>query len=486
MSLVLAAGGGHAHLDFGGGIGSLALRVVLLAAVAGVTAFALLRGFVGEPSRFTRVAVTVVASSAATMQLLVSGGLNLPEQVVPLLLAALAAPVYLVLSRDERFAPAVGFGRRVAPLVFAAVAVLAAVQLGLAWLTGAGDVRTAIVLHTGVLLGLVALVWFAVAAPRGRRTTVALRVGAALLAMAMLAGTAQAVTLRRPEPTPGVANAVRLEVGPAVADVTVVPNLPGWNLVHVDDPAAAVGLRADALAPVWARAGTTGGWVSVELPAGRSDVWVRIGQARASFPTDTGGSGTAPVALAGADGPECASALLGRMLAAGTATGGERCPSERLDPIDAAALVDLLDSVAAGGHRRAALVADRSPRGVEAQAAARSAATAAGVELVAPNTPGVPLLITSGWTAAASALAEAGERPTYLAPWLLTEPLLAAGQHIALRYDVSDASFQRYRYELGESFSTQSASAAGYRAWLAERREPEAGPVRVIHPSTLD
>ena len=82
----------------------------------------------------------------------------------------------------------------------------------------------------------------------------------------------------------------------------------------------------------------------------------------------------------------------------------------------------------------------------------------------------------------------AGGRPTYLAPWLLTEPLLerGAGQHIALRYDVSDESFQRYRYELGESFSTQSASAAGYRAWLAERREPEAGPVRVTHLSALD
>lgn len=476
---MLAAGGGHAHLDLGDGIGSLLLRVVLLAAVAAVSAFALLRGFLGEPTRFARVAVTVLASSAATMQLLVSGGLNLPDQVVPLLLAALAAPIYLVLSRDERFAPAVGFGRRAAPLVFAAVAVLALVQLALAWLTGAGDVRTSVVLHTGVLLGLVALVWFAVAAPRGRWASAALRVGAALLAMAMLAGTAQAVTLRRPEPTPGVANAVRLEVGGRVVDVTVVPNLPGWNLVHVDDPDASVGLSAGAHQPVWPRAGTTGGWVSVHLPPGRSDLWVRSGAATATFFTTTGDTGRSSPVLAGADGPECASALLGRMLVAGTATGGEPCPSDGLDPIDAAALVDLVDAVEAD---RAALITDSSPRGVEAAAAVRVAARATGLTLVPPDTPGVPLVITSGWTDAAADR----DRPVYLAPWLLTEPLLADGQHIALRYDPNGESFRRYRYELGESYSTQSASAAGYRAWLAERREPETGPVRVQATSRLD
>jgi hypothetical protein len=193
--------GEHGHLDIGFSIGTLILRVLLLAAVPVVACFAVLRGFLGEPSRRTTVAVVLAAATAATMELLLSGQVNLPDQVIPLLLAALALPVYLVLSRDERFARPVALGRRFAPVVFAVAASLAAVQFVLA--LNAGE-STSTFLHTGVLLGLVALVWFAVARPRGLAVTIGLRVGAAVLGVALLAGAAQAITLRPPDPAPDV------------------------------------------------------------------------------------------------------------------------------------------------------------------------------------------------------------------------------------------------------------------------------------------
>lgn len=485
MNAVVAVGEHGGHLNLGFSIGSLALRVILLAAVLAVAAFALLRGFLGRPGRFTTIAVTVAAVAAAAMELLLSGGLNLPDQVVPLLLLALALPLYLILSRDERFAAAVGFGRRSAPLVFAVVAVLAAVQFGRAVLFAAGAVTA---LHTGVFLGLVALVWFAVADPLGRGITMGMRVGAAVLGVALLAGAAQAITARPPDPVPGVATKARL----ASVTVLVVPNLPGWNLVQVSSATAAVGTSSGALTPVERRPGATGGWLAVELPAGRSDIWVRQAGAVDSFSTDTGDTGAAPRTFAGADGPECASAMLGRMLAAGNATGA-RCPSERLDPRDTATLTTMVDALA--GHSRVALAGDRSPRGLAADRVVRSVAASRGIEVVAPGAVGTPLLLTSGWAGAAAVLSRVadGSLPadrTFLAPWLLTGPLLdvAAGQEVGVRFDVSGKSFQRYLFELRGDYPGQAGSAVGYQAWLAGRRQSETGVTRVLRPdlSTVD
>jgi hypothetical protein len=191
---------GHGHLDLGFSVGPLVLRLILLVAVPVVAAFAVLRGFLGEPSRRTTIAVAMAAATAAAMELLLSGGLNLPEQLIPLLLLALVLPVYLVMSRDERFAAAVGLGLRLAPLVHAVLTVLAAVQFGLAWLGDAGRDRTATLLHTGVFLGLVALVWYAVARPpRVSVVAIGMRAGAALLGVALLAGAGHAITLRPPD-----------------------------------------------------------------------------------------------------------------------------------------------------------------------------------------------------------------------------------------------------------------------------------------------
>lgn len=463
------------------------LRIIVLGALPVVVGFVLLRGFLGEPSRRTTAWVMGTAAAVVGMELLLSGGLNLPEQVVPLLLAALALPLYLILSRDERFARPVGLVRGLAPAVFATLAVFAVVQLGAGWLAGAGPERTATVLHTGVLLGLVALVWFAAARPRSRPATVATRAGAALLAMALLAGSAQAILLRPPEPVPGIATAAQLETGRGFVDVVVVPNLPGRNLVHVGSATASVGTSEDDLTRVRPSPGATGGWVAIELPAGRSEVWVQDAGRVDSVTTDTGGAGTAPEALAGADGPECASALLGRMVVLGAVSDGVRCPSEQLDPADAEVLRETLTSLAEQGHRRVAEVGDRSPRGLAATRTVAAAAAARGIELVPPGATGVPLLVTSGWSDAGTSLRRVadGDLPasgTYLAPWLFTEPLLDidAGR-VGVRFDAATESFQRYRSELRADYPTQPASAAGYEAWraaLSERRRTD--------PSTVD
>lgn len=203
---VLLADGGHSHgLSLGISIGPLVLRVALLTAIPVVAGFALLRGFLGEPDRRTAVTVVGTAGGAAVLVLLLSGGLDLPAQLVPLLLAALTVPLYLILSTDPRFTPAVDRLRRSAPWVFGLIAAVALVMFGRAWLDAAGPAGTAVTLHTGAVLALVGLAWFTVARPRTRGVAIGLRIGAAMLGMLLLAGTAQAIVLRQEEPVPASA-----------------------------------------------------------------------------------------------------------------------------------------------------------------------------------------------------------------------------------------------------------------------------------------
>ncbi|OLF11281.1 DUF6239 family natural product biosynthesis protein [Actinophytocola xanthii] len=477
MALLLAAGGEHGHLELGVSMGPLVLRVALLAAVPVVAGFVLLRGFLAEPSRSTTAGVVGAGCAAATLQLLLAGGLALPEQVVPLLLAALAAPLYLALSREPRFAPAVARVRRFAPWVFLPLAALAAVPLFGAWFGATGPERTLTLLHTGVLLCLVALGWFVVARPRGRWQGAGLRTGAAVLATALVAGVAQASVLRPEEPVPGVARSAAVEVGGRRVEVLVVPNLPGWNLVHVAAPDAEVGAARTDLRPATERAGTTGGWRAVELPAGRAELWVRYRGGVASLATDTGtGTETGPVEPP--DGPECASALLGAVLATGGPVASPRCPSQALDPRDLATLRHTVDTLAAEGHWRLAVAADASPRGTAAARAVRSAADRHGLAVVPAGAGDAPLLVVAGWDAAARVSAGPA---TYLAPWLFTEPVASGGgARYALGFDPDGASFRRYVSELGEDYPRASPSAGGYRAWLAGRLERESTEPRLL------
>lgn len=194
-AVLLAQGGGHDHvLSVGVSIGPLVLRIALLAAVPVVVGFALLRGFLTEPDRRGLAAVVSCACVAVVVELLLSGGLTLSQRLVPLLLLLLAVPLYLALSHDPRFAPAVTRARRLAPWVFWPAAVLAAEQLARAWFTGAGPVITP--LHTGVVLALVALAWFAVSRTRRTTTTVGVRLGAVVLAIVLIPSAAQAMVLQ--------------------------------------------------------------------------------------------------------------------------------------------------------------------------------------------------------------------------------------------------------------------------------------------------
>ncbi|GAA3463679.1 DUF6239 family natural product biosynthesis protein [Saccharothrix longispora] len=198
---LLAQGGGHDHvLSVGVSIGPLLLRVALLAAVSFVVGFGLARGFLAEPDRRSVAAVVACAGGAAVMVLLLSGGLNMSERLVPLLVLLLIAPLYLVLSRDPRFAPAVGRARRFAPWVFWPVALLAADQFARAWLSGTGPERTATLLHTGSAFALVAMSWFAVSRPRRTAGAVGARIGAAALSMVLIWGAAQTMLLHSAGP----------------------------------------------------------------------------------------------------------------------------------------------------------------------------------------------------------------------------------------------------------------------------------------------
>jgi uncharacterized protein DUF6239 len=201
---VLLQPGDHGHLlTVGISIGPLILRVVLLAALPMVAGFALLRGFLPEPDRITATMVASVAAGAVSLELMLAGGLDLPAQVVPLILAALAGPLYVIRSRNARFAPAVRLMRLIAPWILGLAGVIAIVEFARAWLGGGSPETVGVLLHTGVILALVALAWFIVCGPRTRLMTGIVRVLAAILATAVIAGGAQAIAPRATDQTAG-------------------------------------------------------------------------------------------------------------------------------------------------------------------------------------------------------------------------------------------------------------------------------------------
>jgi hypothetical protein len=189
--MAVSAQGGHDHLlSVGVVIGPLILRVTVLAAMLVVAGYVLLRPFLTEPGQRTSVCGVGAAAVAVSFELLLSGGLGLPEQLVPLLLAGVALPLYLLLSTDPRFSRLVGLGRSSAPWLFVGMATVSAVVLCQAWFADMPPRAVATTLHTGVVLTMVTLAWSAVAPCR-----VVVRVLGAVLASALVLATAQAVVL---------------------------------------------------------------------------------------------------------------------------------------------------------------------------------------------------------------------------------------------------------------------------------------------------
>ncbi|MFE1555083.1 hypothetical protein ACFW6V_08830 [Streptomyces sp. NPDC058734] len=327
-----------------------------------------------------------------------------------------------------------------------------------------------------------------------RRTT-ATAYFAAAVACAALAGALA--------PGDGDAAGGRVSAGPLLGSlglggqqvpVLVVPNRPGRNLVGVAAAGASAGTDRERLVRGGPRPGSTLTWIPVELPAGPGRVWVSAGGSSAPLAVDTGraGGNPAPAGLLGADGAECASAAAGAVLG-GSAKAPAGCPSDALTEPDAAALRDTVAFLAGRGVRSLALAGDDSPRGRAAAAEVRAAAARAGIAVEAPDASARrPLVVTAGWSGAEAAVrdVEAGRtvaEGTYLAPWLLTAPLLSpsAGQLIPLRYAPNSPAAVEYAAALGARLPGEVPTAAGYEAWRAARGAAGPAPAKLYAAAVL-
>jgi len=270
--------------------------------------------------------------------------------------------------------------------------------------------------------------------------------------------------------------------------VLVVPNRPGRNLVHVAAAdGVSVGTDRGKLTTAGARPGAGGSWAEVQLPAGPGRLWIGQGGQVSALEIDTGPAATAaprPAAadVTGPDGPECASAVLGR-LAAGVTTPVTSCPADALSAADAAALHGTIRFLAQRGQRTISLVADGSPRSVAAADLVRAHSAAAGITV---GTQG-PLVVVAGWEAADRALiaragdATRGAAGAYLAPWLLHSPLqeAAIAQLVPLTYSPRDPLPMQYLADLQSRFPDEPASASGYAAWRQARGLDQEGQTRL-------
>ncbi|MER7728846.1 hypothetical protein [Streptomyces sp. NPDC096323] len=277
---------------------------------------------------------------------------------------------------------------------------------------------------------------------------------------------------------PGVPSVHKLHLGGQHMTVMVVPNRPGPNLVAVGGAeTVAAGADRDRLTAGTVRAGSAQKWVPVNLPAGESRLWVSAAGAKTSIEVNTGARADTPAALRGADGPECAAAATGALVA-GSVRTLTSCPSDSLAATDRSALRSVVAFLAGRGTRTAALVSDGSPRGKAAAAVVRAAAADARITLAAPTKgPGTakaarPLIVVAGWQEAESTIraVAAGRlraQGSYLAPWLLTRPLLVpgAGQLIPLRYAPRTELPMAYVSALSALLPGEYPSGAGYEGW---------------------
>ncbi|MER5280273.1 hypothetical protein ABT025_31680 [Streptomyces sp. NPDC002809] len=319
--------------------------------------------------------------------------------------------------------------------------------------------------------------------------TAAVVAGVVLLGMTVTGkdGREQAAT------TPGVPLVQQVELSGKRVPVVVVPNRPGFNLVGIGEAQASAGLSPGALTAGTLRPGSSRSWVGVELPEGATTLYVSAGARNGSLEVDTGSRAGGPAAaLRGADGPECAGAAVGAVLA-GRDEPLEACPADRLTAQDASALRAIVHFLAERGEPAIALVEDGSARSRSAAAQVRAAAARKKMKVTAPGRTRRPVVIVSGWTGAETVLRAVGDaatvaRGTYLAPWLLSPDLLtsSAGQVVALRYAPRDAAPNAYLAALSRRLPGELPSAAGYEAWAAERGEEPGALVRLFAASEVN
>lgn len=262
--------------------------------------------------------------------------------------------------------------------------------------------------------------------------------------------------------------------------VLVAPERPGWNLVLLPDEHGAAGTAPDRLVPAGTRPGTTGGWVKLWLRRGDQRIWVRQHGQVAPVRVNAVGGGAEQSGLTGADGPECVTALLGRLLAARSgrpgagSDSGLGCPHTELTSQDRDALTRTVSFLAARGTRALTLVSDASPRSRAAVEAVRAAAGPAGLRVDGAGQADAAVLVVSGWATAETVLGRIADgrlpaQATYLAPWLLSPPLLriAPGAAIPLTFTPDGASARAYLASLADAFAGTTPTASGYAAWSA-------------------
>ncbi|MDH2428346.1 hypothetical protein [Sphaerisporangium sp. TRM90804] len=338
-----------------------------------------------------------------------------------------------------------------------------------------GAVAGALLLAFGVALVVVAVGGLLRRHGLLRRRSTVWVAAAALAAAVLVAPVAAAARLPAP-PEPGVPLLGTVALAGERVPVLVVPNRPGYNLVRVGAEQASAGPDEGRLVAAGKPAGGVEAWIGVDLPAGESRLRVAAGGATGTLDVDTGrAGGTQPPALRGDDGPECASAALGALVA-GAAEPLASCPSDRLSAADAAALRSMVRFLAGRGERTVALAADASPRGRAAADEVRAAAARARISVTEPGTGRHPLVVVSGWARAGELVEAVGSEElvaqgTYLAPWLLSAPLLSpsAGQLIPLRYAPNDPAPMEYLAALAARFPGEPPTSAGYEAWRAAR-----------------
>ncbi|GGI74685.1 hypothetical protein GCM10011581_09570 [Saccharopolyspora subtropica] len=381
-----------------------------------------------------------------------------------------------------------GSGLRPGPVALTAALALAGAAIGQLLLSGLFDRRLWGSAHGFVLVGAVvaslAVLVLVVVLHNPQRAfrTGAIGVLAVVVAWSVLPGIPHPPEL----PVPGVARLTQAAGTP----VLVSPHRPGRNLVHFPDSAGldVVVESGGRLARAVPRPGASGTWAEVDLPPGRSELLVRRGAEQGSVDVDTGTLPPLPDA-AGADGPECASAALGGIVAA-AASPLDRCPAASLSTEDEDALRKLVDYLASRHTPAVTVVGDDAPRSRAAADVVLSQAQQRGLPV--RDDPGGALVLVAGWSRAVEVLdaTNRGRGYTYgvhLAPWLLHGPVVnaVAGASLPLRFDPRDRQALSYGMDLAATFG-EPPSPAGFRRWLAARGAAPGGEVTIYASAQVD
>ena len=511
---------------------ALVLRLVLLSSTAVVAGVGLLRPFVEVPARWVSwvaAALAAGASLASIPVLTVSPGFAIGHAVVvlaaPLLLRWPTAAAYLGFATaallivetasghasfqflvDTVYTAAavvwlgiaVHIGRTKSGLRLGSFALTAAVALAVAGLgqpalsglldrrlfgSGQGLALLLIAVSTVAVAGLTVLL--------RRNVRHVYRFGAIGVAAAFLLwGALPAIPQPHELPVPGVARLVHAQVDGLKLPVLVSPQRPGQNLVHFPE-SAGKGITVevgDQVVPAMARPGAEGTWAAVDLPHGRSDLVIGRGDGKDSVEVDTG-TEPGPVGVTGPDGPECATAALGGVVA-GSRAPFASCPADALAPDDDAALRSLVDYLADNATPTITVVDDDSPRSRQAAEAVRAQADARRLPVSpVPQHEGA-LVVVSGWATAVDELSRPGQYVygAHLAPWLLHGPVVnsAAVSTVPLRFDPRDQRSLSYGLALAGAFGGEAPSVAGFGSWLAARGMVPRGPVSIYAAAQVD